>query len=197
MERLFTAMTLSAIAAGTLVLSSGTAHAADTPHPVANPTAEGCAADPTWGLSERVTGYAGSNLVSYQLAGPGTIHSTQTETATSTMTFGTQIGMAAGVLLAKAETTFKVDYATSTSSSKAWGYDIPVAPKRTAVAAVLHRQDKMKVTKYYTRSNCTEASVSTYAHIPTQQWNNADWCIIRDYAPYNYTSWRQTCASEQ
>jgi hypothetical protein len=141
-------------------------------------------------------GFKGTSETSYQVAGPGTINYTETSTANQTFSVGTSVGVEAGVIIAKAETTFSVDYSYSTSSSKAWSYSTTIPAGKTGIMAVMHRNDRVSTVKYTDQPNCTTTSTTFYSYIPRAGTSNLDYCIIRDLYPYGYNTWRATCTGE-
>ncbi|GAB3053356.1 hypothetical protein GCM10027053_12220 [Intrasporangium mesophilum] len=162
----------------------------------AHASTNSCITDTYYSTPSKSRGFKGTSETSYQAAGPTTIHYTETSTASQTFSAGAAVSVEAGVIIAKAETTFSVNYSYTTSSSKAWGYDTAIPAGKTGLMAVLHSDDRVSTIKYVDQPNCTTTSTTFYSYLPRAATTNLDYCIFRDLYPYGYSSWRSSCVGE-
>jgi hypothetical protein len=144
----------------------------------------------------KAAGYRGTNVTSYQLAGPGTIHYTVTKAAAQTFGVSASVGFDVGAFIAKAEAQFGVNYAYTATSTEAWGYDATVPSGQTGLMAVLHRDDRVSYAETTHHGDCTTSSKTGYSYIPLSTTVNTSYCVIRDLSPYAYSAWRSACAGE-
>lgn len=144
----------------------------------------------------RTTGWRGTNRVSAQLAGPGTINWTQSGTVTQTFGANASFSVSASAIVASANATFGASYTYATSSQESWSYTIAIPAGKTGVLAILHRNDRLTTNKWVLLSNCTWKAYPFYSYIPRAATDGSDFCVMRDLLPLNYTSWRAQCVSE-
>ena len=191
MRRLRSVTTL-VCATAMLLLTAPVASA--EPRSVSHPAA--CPYSDVGSPATKTDGYRGTSVTSYQVAGPGTIHYTVTKSAAQTFGASASVGFDVSAFIASAHVQFGVSYAYTATSTQAWGYDTTIPSGRTGLMAVLHRDDRVSYTETIHHENCTTTSDTGYTYLPLSSTSNSSYCIIRDLAPYGYSSWRSSCAGE-
>lgn len=146
--------------------------------------------------SGRAPGFRGTSVYSYEVAGPGVIHYSASKAAAQTFGASASISFDIGVFIAKSETTFGVNYSRTATTTEAWGYDTTIPSGRTGRMAVLHRNDRISYLETIHNEDCSTTKRTGYGYVPLASTSSATYCIIRDLAPYSFTSWRSSCVGE-
>lgn len=91
----------------------------------------------------------------------------------------------AGVVIAKAETTFGMDYAYTSERTQGWTYQLSVPAGKVGMGRVFHRADAdgFKITR---RNEACEVTTDTdnVAYLPLNSEAPATYCITLDVSPY-------------
>jgi hypothetical protein len=135
-------------------------------------------------------------VFSHEVAGPGVINYTVTKSAAQTFGASATVGLDIGAFIAKSEVSFGVNYSRTTTATDAWGYSTSIPSGRTGRMAVLHRSDRISYVEAIHYENCSTAKRTGYSYVPLASASSSTYCIIRDLAPYSFSSWRSACVGE-
>ena len=178
------------------MLTLGSIVTVQAPASAQGPHADSCMVDVYYDTPYRESGFRGTNEVSFQVGGPGTI--TWTDSGTVTQAFGANasVSISASAIIAEAKSTFGISYTYSTASTRSWSYSTTIPAGSTGVLAILHRSDRITTDKKTLQSNCTWRTDHFYSYVSSPAVTNVDYCVFRDLYPYSYANWRAACASE-
>ena len=182
--------------AGLMSFSWSSVSYAASPSPVAVSQPLACISGTSYSTYNRRPGYAPTTETSYQVAGPGTIGYTVTDTASQTFGVDSSVTVSASAIIATAEATAGVNYSYTTSVSRAWSYTTTIPAGRTGQMAVFHAADAWGVDKIVDLPTCnSETTTNITAVIPLASTANTTFCVLRDFYPYR-TAWQSTCSGE-
>ena len=153
-----------------------------------------CAPTESFKIVGRTAGWGKTNVTSEWIAGPATIQRTVSKSTADTWGGSASLKISLGAILAKAETTFTINYSHTTTTTNGFNYSISIPRQRTGRMVRLHREDRMTIRQTLRGEDCKVRTSTQYAYLPRAGKTSGYYCTIRDLTPA-MGSWKQACTN--
>ena len=125
---------------------------------------------------------------------PATIQRAVSKSTADTWGGSASLKISLGAILAKAESTFTINYSHTTTTTTGFTYSISIPRQRTGRMVRLHREDRMTIRQTLRGEDCKVRTSTQYAYLPRAGKTSGYYCTIRDLTPA-MGSWKQACAN--
>jgi hypothetical protein len=154
----------------------------------------GCAPTESFTIKGRTAGWGKTNVYSEWIAGPATIQRSVSKSTADTWGGSASLKISLGAILAKAETTFTVNYSHTTTRTSGFTYSITIPKSRTGRMVRLHRTDRITIRQTLRGEDCVVHSSTQYAYLPRASSSIGNYCTIRDLTPA-MGRWKSSCTN--
>jgi hypothetical protein len=153
-----------------------------------------CAPTESFKITGKTAGWSKTNVSSEWIAGPATIQRTVSKSTADTWGGSASLKISLGAILAKAETTFSINYSHTTTRQTGFSYSVSIPRQRTGRMVRLHREDRISIRQTLRGEDCKVHSSTQYAYLPRAGKTSGYYCTIRDLTPA-MASWKQSCTN--